>query len=393
MAGPLTGVTIVEAASVITGPWAASLLADQGATVIKIEAPGGDIMRASGHLRNGQGSWFVNLNRGKRAITIDLTTAAGLDIAHRLVADADVFIENWRPGVADRLGLGYDDLVAIKPDIIHASVTGFGEVGPLAGARAYDPIVQGRSGIVATQSNDRTDHPEPVRVAISDQLTSLTICQAITAALLARANGAGGQRVHVSMLHASLQFLWPVAMSDHTYVGDGVTPGIMYGPTQQYWSTTDGAIMAAIAPDKEWAALCEVADRPDWFDDERFGDVGARLRHFSELMETVGLHVATLTTTEAAALFEAADVPYSPAVERDGLWDEPQVAAIDAVGEVDHPELGRIRSVRPAPEFSATPAETASPAPLPGQHTDDILSELGFTAAEIASARADGTVG
>jgi crotonobetainyl-CoA:carnitine CoA-transferase CaiB-like acyl-CoA transferase len=386
------GVTIIEAASVITGPWATSLLADQGAMVVKIEAPSGDIMRASGHMRDGQGSWFVNLNRGKRSIAVDLTTDAGRAIAHRLVADADVFVENWRPGVAERLGLGYDDLVALNPDIIHASVTGFGHTGPLSHARAYDPTVQGRSGIVATQSSDRTDDPEPVRLAISDQVTSLTFCQAITAALFARSNGAGGQRVHVSMLEASLQFMWPVAMSDHTYVGDNVTPGIMYGPTQKYWSTTDGAIMAAVAPDKEWSALCEVADRSDWLTDPRFGDITSRLQYFAELMETVGEHVATLTTAEASALFEASDVPYSPAVPRDGLWNEPQIAALGAIAEVEHPHLGRIRQVQPAPDFSVTPATAASPAPLLGEHTDEVLRDLGFTANEIAAARSENIV-
>jgi crotonobetainyl-CoA:carnitine CoA-transferase CaiB-like acyl-CoA transferase len=392
MTGPLHGVKIVEAASVITGPWATSLLADQGASVIKIEAPAGDIMRASGHLRGGVGSWFVNLNRGKRSIAIDLRTEEGLQIAHALIAEADVFVENWRPGVAARLGLGYDDLVTIKPDIIHASVTGFGETGPLSGARAYDPTVQGRSGIVATQSNDRTDHPEPVRIAISDQVTSLTICQAITAALLARANGAGGQRVHVSMLEASVQFLWPVAMSDHTYIGDDITPGVMYGPTQKYWTTTDGAIMAAVAPDKEWSALCEIAQRPDWRNDERFVDISARLSHFEVLMDVVGEHIATLSTAEAAALFEAADVPYSPAIPRDGLWDEPQIAALGLIDEIDHPHVGRLRRVQPAPDFSATPAVAGAPAPLLGEHTDDVLTEVGFDAASIAAARAAGVV-
>lgn len=392
MTGPLHGVKIVEAASVITGPWATSLLADQGASVIKIEAPQGDIMRASGHLRAGLGSWFVNLNRGKRSIAIDLRAEGGLEIAHALIAEADVFVENWRPGVAARLGLGYDDLIAVNADIIHASVTGFGETGPLSGARAYDPTVQGRSGIVATQSNDRTDNPEPVRIAISDQVTSLTICQAITAALFARSNGAGGQRVHVSMLEASVQFLWPVAMSDHTYIGDDVTPGVMYGPTQKYWSTTDGAIMAAVAPDKEWMALCEVAQRPEWSADERFVDIGSRLRHFQPLMEIVGEHIATLSTAQAAALFEAADVPYSPAIPRDGLWEEPQIAALGLIDEIDDVHVGRHRRVQPAPDFSATPAEAGTPAPLLGEHTDDVLTELGFDAEAIARARAAGTV-
>jgi crotonobetainyl-CoA:carnitine CoA-transferase CaiB-like acyl-CoA transferase len=392
MTGPLHGIRIVEVASVITGPWAASLLADQGASVIKIEAPGGDIMRASGHLRGGVGSWFVNLNRGKRSIVVDLTTADGLAIAHALVAEADVFIENWRPGVAERLGLGPEALGAINPELIHASVTGFGHTGPLAGARAYDPTVQGRSGIVATQSNDRVDDPQPVRIAISDQVTSLTVSQAITAALFARAQGAGGQHLHLSMLEASLQFLWPVAMSDHTFVGEGVTPGIMYGPTQRYWSTTDGAIMAAVAPDKEWTALCAVTGRDDWRDDPRFVDIGSRLRHFEEMMEAVGTQVATLSTAEAEALFESADVPYSPAVPRDGLWDEPQVAALGAVEEVDHPHLGRLRRTRPPVTFAATPAEAGRPAPLLGEHTDEVLLELGWALDAIAAARAAGTV-
>lgn len=392
MSGPLQGVKIVEAASVITGPWAASLLADQGASVIKIEAPAGDLMRASGHMRGGVGSWFVNLNRGKRSIAIDLTSERGLALAHMLVAEADVFVENWRPGVADRLGLGYEALKAIKPDIIHASVTGYGEVGPLAGARAYDPTVQGRSGIVAVQSNDNTDDPQPVRIAVSDQITSMTICQAITSALFAKANGGGGQRVHVSMLEASLQFLWPVGMSDHTYVGDGVTPGLLYGPSQRYWPTTDGAITAAVAPDKEWASLCSHLDRDDWRDNPLFADTRLRLQNYEQLMDAVGEHVATLTTDAAEAMFDAADVPNAPAAKRHELWDQPQVKALGAIQEVQHPHLGRIRQTAPAAQFSASPTAAGSPAPLLGEHTDEILTELGLTAADIEQARAAGVV-
>jgi len=392
MAGPLSGVRIVEAASVITGPWACSLLADQGAEVIKIEAPSGDIMRASGHLRAGVGSWFVNLNRGKRSLVLDLGQPEGLEIARSLVADADVFVQNWRPGVADRLGLGYEALSTDHPDLVYLSISGFGDVGPLAAARAYDPTVQGRSGIVAAQSSDRVDCPEPVRLAISDQVTSLTAAQAVTAALLARAEGSGGQHIELSMLEASIQFLWPIAMSDHTYVGDDVTPGVMYGPTLRYWPTVDGAVTAAIAPDKEWGSLCSVAGRDDWREDPRFVDIMSRLVHYDELMSMVGEHIATLTTEQAARLFDAADVPFAPAVPRDGLWDDPQVAALELIEEVDHTTLGTIRRVRPATRFSGTPSASGAGAPLLGEHTDAVLHELGHDASSIAMLRERGVV-
>lgn len=383
----------MELASVITGPWACSLLADQGAEVIKVEAPQGDIMRMSGHLRNGMGSWFANLNRGKRSIVIDLGQPAGVALVLELVQGADVVVQNWRPGVAERLGLGYDTCAEDNPALVYCSITGFGTEGPLATSRAYDPTVQGWSGVVAAQSSDRVDDPQPVRMAVSDQVTAITATQAITAALLARANGAGGQHVELSMLDATLQFMWPIGMSDHTYVGDDVTPGIMYGPTLRYWPTSDGAVTAAIAPDKEWAAWCRVTDRPDWFDDPRYADIWLRLRHYDELMTEVGEYVATLTTAESIARFEAADVPYAPAVPREGLWDQPHVAAVDLVEEVDDPTLGRIRQVRPAPRFGATPAVVGQGAPALGAHTDEILAELGHEPEAITALRASGAVG
>ncbi|MGI9623416.1 MAG: CaiB/BaiF CoA transferase family protein [Acidimicrobiales bacterium] len=393
MSGPLTGIRVVEAASVITGPWACSLLADQGAEVVKIEAPEGDIMRKSGHIRNGLGSWFVNLNRGKQSVVIDLTSDQGRALVHRMVAEADVFVENWRPGVAARLGLSYDELSEINPEIVHASVTGFGDTGPLSAARAYDPTVQGRSGIVAAQSNDDTNAPQPVRLAVTDQVTALTLSQAITAALLARATGSGGQHVELNMLAASVQFLWPVGMSDHTYIGPDTTPGVMYGPTLRFWPTLDGAVTAAIAPDKEWEALCRVSGKTAWSEDSRFATIGDRLRNYDALMTMVGEHVATLTTAECSDLFDRSDVPYSPAIARDGLWNDPQIDAIGIIEEVDHPTAGRMRQTTPAPSFTATPALAGTPAPSLGEHTDRVLTELGLASGEIASLRESGVVG
>ena len=226
MAGPLEGIRVVDASRVVAGPMAAMLLADQGAEVIKIENPGfGEEIRIAGYRRGGMCGFFANVTRGKRSIVLDLHQPAAQEIAQRLVQRADVLVQNYRPGAAERLGLGEPVVRALNPELIYTSISGFGETGPYSQRRVYDPVIQALTGHVAVQVNPQVPIPDLVRNLIADKATAFTTAQAITAALFARERGAGGQHIRVPMIDASLAFFWPDGMWAHTMRGEGVEPG------------------------------------------------------------------------------------------------------------------------------------------------------------------------
>ena len=251
MAGPLSGVRIIDVSEVISGPLSTMILADQGADIVKIEPPRyGEESRQLANYREGMAGLYANCNHGKRSIGIDLKSERGLALAHEMIRDADVFVQNWRPGAADRLGLGEDALRALNPDLIYASISGYGEDGPYAERRGYDPIFQSLTGYVAAQVNPEIPVPDLVRNAVVDKATSYSFAQAITAALFAREKGAGGQHVKVAMLDAGLAFFWPDGMLRHTLVGEGVEHYVDPGERYQTMSTADGQLVI-------WAGTAE----------------------------------------------------------------------------------------------------------------------------------------
>src|SRR5271154_5805015 len=271
MPGPLYGYRIVDLTSNVSGPLATMILADQGADVIKVEPPdGGDATRAGGDGRGGFSASFLNNNRNKRSIVLDLKTPGGVEALMRLVAGADVFVQNFRPGVAERLGVGEDAVRAVSPDIVYVSISGFGEKGPYAAKPAYDPVIQGFSGLATVQAGSDEARPRLLRTILPDKLTAITASQAITAALLARERTGEGQHVRLSMMEAVLFFLWASDMGCQTFIGD--EPGRQEAASafDLIYETADGWITVAVQTNAQWVALTDALGRPEWLDDPRF---------------------------------------------------------------------------------------------------------------------------
>ncbi|MEA2678338.1 MAG: hypothetical protein QOK03_60, partial [Candidatus Binataceae bacterium] len=256
MPGALNGVRVLDLATMVAGPVATMMLADQGADVIKIESPHGDLMRHFSSGRNGLGATFLCCNRNKRSLAVDLKSVDGLAIVKKLIATAAVFVHNFRPGIAERMGLGEAAVREIRKDIVYVSITGFGETGPYAGQRAYDPVIQALSGLADIQRDRDTGRPRMVRTIIADYTTALTAAQAITAALFARERTGQGQHVRLSMLDTMISYLWPEAMPSMTFVGDETDPSDGEMGSDLVFTTQDRYITAAALSDDEWAGIC-----------------------------------------------------------------------------------------------------------------------------------------
>jgi crotonobetainyl-CoA:carnitine CoA-transferase CaiB-like acyl-CoA transferase len=390
---PLAGVRIVDCSAVISGPLATTLLADQGADVIKVEPPGlGDVLRAVGSSRGGMSGLFHVANRGKRSLALNLAHEDGREILRELAARADVFVQNFRPGVAERMGIGEPALRARSPELIYVSITGFGRSGPYASQRVYDNVIQAFSGMAAVQREG--DEPRPIRQLACDKITALTAAQAISAALFARARGRGGRHLELSMLDAAVAFLWPDAGADHILLGDGVARQPTIGSRYSLLRVADGWASVTVLTDAEFRGFCRAAGRADLADDPRFTTLAARLANLpllaKLLTEDLAEAIGKLTREEALARFSAEDVPCGVVRELDELHTDRQIAVNETFVEREHPLCGRVREPRPPARFGGA-LEPASPAPALGQHTDEILHELG-AAGRIAALRAAGVV-
>ena len=396
MHGPLEGYRIVDLTAMVSGPIATMMLAEQGADVIKIEPPGqGDLVRTIGDARSGITPLFATSNRSKRSVAIDLKQSKGVALLNRLVATADVFVQNFRPGTADRMGVGEFDLRAVAPDLIYVSISGFGEKGPYAQQRVYDPIIQAASGLASMQRDRETGRPRMVRTIMADKLTALTAAQAMTAALLARERTGEGQHVRIAMLDAMVSFLWPEGMMSYTFVREGDELGRQSRTPQireLVFDTSDGFIAAGTVSDAEWAGFARAAHRPELIGDPRFATGTARVENWDERLELMGEVLRSDTTARWLERLAAEQVPCAPILERHELLTDAQIAANDLIEEIDHPQAGRIRHVRPAARFDRTPARVRGFAPGLGQHTDEVLAEIGIDEGELASLRATGTI-
>jgi crotonobetainyl-CoA:carnitine CoA-transferase CaiB-like acyl-CoA transferase len=396
MDGPLEGYRIIDLTAMVSGPIATMMLAEQGADVVKVEPPGqGDLVRAIGRARSGITPLFATSNRSKRSIVIDLKQSAGVEILKRLVSTADVFVQNFRPGTADRLGIGESVLREVAPSLIYVSISGFGEKGPYAQQRVYDPIIQARSGLAAIQRDRETGRPRMVRTAIADKLTGLTAAQAMTAALLARERTGEGQHVRLAMLDAVISFLWPEGMMQYTFVRDGDEEGRQsQSPMlrELIFETSDGFITAGTVSDREWEGFARAAQRLEFVDDPRFKTGSARVENWDERLGLMSDVFCTNTTAHWLERLSAEQVPCAPILERHELLNDAQVAANELIEEIDHPQAGRIRHTRPAARFDRTPARIRGFAPTLGQHTDEVLAEIGVPAAELAALREAGAI-
>jgi crotonobetainyl-CoA:carnitine CoA-transferase CaiB-like acyl-CoA transferase len=390
--GPLSGYRIVDLSRVLSGPAATMLLADQGADVIKIEPLGGDITRHMGIGRDGMTSGFLNINRGKRCLALDLRSAEGLQIVQRLLATADVLVQNFRPGAMDKLGLGLDAVRAIKPDIIYVSISGFGSRGPYAGKRVYDPVIQALSGITDIQADADTDRPRMVRTVIPDKTTALTAAQAITAALLGRERNGQGQHVDLAMIDATIAYLWPEGMINFTVVDD--TRDVRVGQIAQdlIFKTSDGYITAGAMSDDEWRGMCQVLGRPEWVEDARFKTTGARFTNASERIASTAEILATGASADWLQQLDNAGVPCAPVLTRAEMLKHAQIEANELIHEYEHDGLGRVRQPRPAARFEHGRVNLNPRAAKLGQHNAEVLGEIGYSEDQIEALVSAGTI-
>lgn len=377
MTGPLAGLRVVEITNVVAGPSAAAQLADQGADVIKVEPPAGDIIRKSSN--TGLPPIFISCNRGKRSLALDLKKPAAADVLWRLIERADVFIQNLRPGAVDRLGFGEEQVRKRNPTVIYLSISGFGETGPYAGKRVYDPLVQAVSGFADIQGEGI--HPKMIRTIIADKTTAVYSAQAVTAALYHREKTGQGQHVRVAMLDAMVSLLWPEGMAPLTIASNEET--IPAPSHDKIFKTSNGYITAGAVSDSEWKGLCQALEHNEWLDDPMFLTQQLRNTNKDKRYKLMAETFETRKSEEWITILDKNDVPCAPVLKRSELLENPQIINNQIISEFEQPGVGTVRQARPAARFSKTPAMKPRPAPGLGEHNKQILSEVGFTNDEI----------
>jgi crotonobetainyl-CoA:carnitine CoA-transferase CaiB-like acyl-CoA transferase len=392
--GPLAGVKILDLATVLSGPVATSMLADQGADVVKIEPPSApDLVRQVGSRRAGITAMHLNVNRGKRSLALDLRSPAGVEVLRRLAARADVVVQNFRPGVVERLGVDYASLAEVNPGLVYCSIAGFGFHGPLAGTKVYDNMIQAASGFAAVQGG--SGDPQFVRTLACDKITALHVAQAVTAALFARERGAGGQHVRIAMLDAAVSFLWPDSATAHTLLGDevAISPA---GGSSDVIRFVDGWGTAVPLLDDEFRSFCRVLGVEHVADDPRFATMALRLSDpdYPTVYRDVVLAAArTLPIAEVERRLAEAGVAAARVLALSEVAESAQAVANGTFVEDEHPVAGRVRQPAPVARFDATPSTPGRPAASTvGEHSVEILDEHGFSPEEIAELRAAGVV-
>jgi crotonobetainyl-CoA:carnitine CoA-transferase CaiB-like acyl-CoA transferase len=388
-AGPLDGVKVLDLCSYLAGPYGCTLLADFGADVVKIESPQGDMLRQFPSSLAGESRFFLGTNRGKRALALDLKQPEGLAVLHRLVASADVLVENFRPSVPARLGIDYPRLRAINPRLIYAGLTGYGDAGPLSEKGGFDQVLQCLSGMAVFQGGG-PDKPQLVLGSVLDYFTSALLAYGVTAALFQRERSGRGQYLSLSLLRSALtiqagRFVW--AESEGRDVaresGTGGLTGIH--PTKR------GGLYISVHSNHFFTALCELIGRPELATDPRCATMRSRAEHAADLVPEVRAALAKRTALEWEEVF-GEHVPCAAVRPIEDMFDHPQVLAEDLVTTLDHKEVGRYRTMTKPVKFSDTPGPAPTASPTFGQHSDDILAAHGYSAGEIAAFRKRGVV-
>jgi len=383
MPGALTGVRVLDLTTMVSGPLATMVLADQGADVIKIESPSGDLMRRFSARRDRLPATFVACNRNKRSLSIDLKSKEGLEVLRKLTATADVFVQNFRPGTIEEMGLSEEVVRGIRRDIVYVSISGFGERGPYARQRVYDPVIQALSGLAEIQTDRETGRPKMVRTIVADYTTALTAAQAITAALFAKERSGVGQHVRLAMLDAMIAYLWPEAMPSLTYVGEEIDPGWGMNTPDLVFATQDRYITTGALSDAEWAGMCRALKREDLINDPRFLTTAARAMNSPERREIMASELEKWRADEILARLMDNDVPSAPVLSRFDLLTDPQVRESGILEQHGSADRGAVRLPRPAARFDRTPAEIRKLAPRLGEDNSALLSELGYSAPDI----------
>lgn len=385
---PLEGVRVVDLGHALGAPYCTTLLADHGADVVKVEPPSGD------HFRNAfRGALMASINRNKRGIVVDLKTDGGKEVVRRLVAWGDVFVEAFVPGTIERLGFGYDDVKVINPRIIYASLSGFGQTGPLSDVPGYDVVAQAMSGIMmATGDPDRP----PVRIGASliDMGSGMYLALGVLLALWERERTGLGQRIDVSLLETAVSWV-PHYIAAYSMFGDlpkRAGSGAPFGAPYRNFETKDGWVFIGVTTDRFWEGLCRALDLPDLESDERFGSVADRFANRDAIDDALAAHLGTRSTTEILERLRTADVPHGPVLGIDEVVVHPQIEARGLLHTMDHPQHGRVMFPKtPILRDGAWP-EVRRTAPALGEHTREVLEELGYDGSGVASLVAEGAV-
>ncbi|TGN41844.1 CaiB/BaiF CoA transferase family protein [Marinobacter confluentis] len=386
MTGPLDGIRIIDLTAMISGPLATMMLADQGAEVIKVENPvGGDFTRSAANRQGDMSALFLNNNRNKKSVALNLKEPAGREALLKLVATADVFVQNFRPGVIERMGLGEDELRKVAPNLIMVSISGFGDTGPYSQRPVYDPLIQGLSGLATVQAGSDERRPQLVRTILPDKLTGVTAAQAITAALFARERTGEAQHVKLSMLDAIIAFLWSSDMGSQTFVAGDLPQQEAASFQDLIYETTTGYITIAVQNNREWQALIRAVNRPEWAEDPRFKTAELRQQNIDARLELIQSVIRTESAEHWLERLEEEQVPCAPVLTRTQMLDHPQVKANDLLVNYDHPQAGEIRQARGPSRFSGAPDQRMQSAPMLGQHTKALLLECGYSEDEIDS--------
>jgi len=390
--GPLTGIRILDLTGVVMGPFGTHILADLGADVIKVESPEGDSTRNYKPLRHeGMAGSFLNLHRNKRGLLLDLKQPEGQAALMRLVETADVFVHNMRPKAIERLGFDYAAVRAIKPDIVYCGAYGFGAAGPYRNKAAYDDLIQAGSGIAGLY---RQVHGEPAYVptVVCDKLAGQTIAWAILAALFQRSGGGGGQSIEVPMLETSVEF----TLIEHM-VGAAFEPPIgkmgfvrLLSRRRKPYRTKDGYACILPYSDENWRDFFDFVGHAELKDDPRFQSLASRVNHIEVLYSLVEEEAPTRTSAEWVIFCDSKNIPCMPVRDLDDLAEDPHIKAVGLFGTADHPSEGKYRTVRSPVTFSRAPFQIRRHAPRLGEHSTEVLSEVGYSATEIEAMIRDG---
>ena len=381
---PLEGIKVLEFSNMITCSLAAMTMASQGAEVIKVEPPeGGDKMRRLGTQKNGVSGFFHNCNRGKRSLAIDLKSSAGVKAVKQLASESDILMHNYRPGIMDKLNIGSNTLRELNPKLIFIAVSGFGTQGPMANLPAFDHVIQGFAGFTDLQSSDEKSF-DYIKTFICDKVTAYTVCQAATAALYARTHTKSGQHIDISMLHACLSFMWPDGMMHRTLKDDDrieMSPGSDYFQTINY---SDGGVAVAALTDEHYEVLLPMLGYPELVGTPIFASIASRMTNMKEVMRTHKEPKKDIGVEKAIEILTAADIPCSPCTKRDNIETVEQIKAISALETYVTKAMGKLTVTTPPIQFDGKLTSHPEPSPLLGEHSKEILQELGWGNSEIA---------